>query len=163
MLNENDIAHYGSFPVGGRTRGYLTVLENLFILDDCGHWNGRRNRLPHLAGSIVWRSRWGRKLISIAHPNPENGYAPRTRLVRRTVPRWRPMWSAPSRCGSRPAVNLRCPKFRLSCPGDCARRRPTAPAPVPCAASPASCSARSRGRGRSASPEITPRRRRSPS
>src|SRR5436190_1219460 len=44
--------------------------------------NGRRNRLPHLAGSIVWRSRWGRrfacrwKLISIAHPNPENGYAP---------------------------------------------------------------------------------------
>src|SRR5437899_1213215 len=49
---------------------------------DCGHGNGRRNRLPHLAGSIVWRSRWGRrfacrwKLISIAHPNPENGYAP---------------------------------------------------------------------------------------
>src|SRR2546428_404150 len=47
-----------------------------------GHGNGRRNRLPHLAGSIVWRSRWGRrfacrwKLISIAHPNPENGYAP---------------------------------------------------------------------------------------
>src|SRR6266516_4805328 len=48
----------------------------------CGHWNGRRNRLPHLAGSIVWRvggaggfaCRW--KLISIAHPNPENGYAP---------------------------------------------------------------------------------------
>src|SRR5437867_1285115 len=43
---------------------------------DCGHGNGRRNRLPHLAG---W---WGRrcacrwKLISIAHPNPENGYAP---------------------------------------------------------------------------------------
>src|SRR5881628_3755985 len=28
---------------------------------DCGHWNGRRNRLPHLAGSIVWRSRWGRR------------------------------------------------------------------------------------------------------
>src|SRR5207253_10863387 len=24
---------------------------------DCGHWN----RLPHLAGSIVWRSRWGRR------------------------------------------------------------------------------------------------------
>ena len=49
---------------------------------DCGHGNGKRNRLPHLAGSIVWRSRWGRrfacrwKLISIAHPNPENGYAP---------------------------------------------------------------------------------------
>src|SRR5439155_23311495 len=52
---------------------------------DCGHWNGRRNRLPGLSGSMVWRSRWGRrfrlpveakKLISIAHPNPENGYAP---------------------------------------------------------------------------------------
>src|SRR5206468_5425833 len=28
---------------------------------DCGHWNGRRNRLPHLAASIVWRSRWGRR------------------------------------------------------------------------------------------------------
>src|SRR5216117_3788581 len=28
---------------------------------DCGRWNGRRNRLPHLAGSIVWRSRWGRR------------------------------------------------------------------------------------------------------
>src|SRR5438045_1430712 len=28
---------------------------------DRGHWNGRRNRLPHLAGSIVWRSRWGRR------------------------------------------------------------------------------------------------------
>src|SRR5881628_1698691 len=28
---------------------------------DCGHGNGRRNRLPHLAGSIVWRSRWGRR------------------------------------------------------------------------------------------------------
>src|SRR6059036_2432673 len=28
---------------------------------DCGHWNGRRNRPPHLAGSIVWRSRWGRR------------------------------------------------------------------------------------------------------
>src|SRR5437870_2985754 len=28
---------------------------------DCGHWNGRRNRLPHLAASIVWQSRWGRR------------------------------------------------------------------------------------------------------
>src|SRR5881409_1375063 len=28
---------------------------------DCGHGNGRRNRLPHLAGSIVWKSRWGRR------------------------------------------------------------------------------------------------------
>src|SRR6266566_3469221 len=28
---------------------------------DCGHWNGRRNRLPHLAGSSVWQSRWGRR------------------------------------------------------------------------------------------------------
>src|SRR6059058_1817509 len=54
---------------------------------DCGHWNGRRNRLPHLAG------RWGRrfgfacrwKLISIAHPNPENGYAPGTQECVRHV------------------------------------------------------------------------------
>jgi|SRR5438094_6880745 len=51
---------------------------------DYGHWNGRRNRLPHLAGSIVWQTRWGRRFRlpaeahfhSIAHPNPENGYAP---------------------------------------------------------------------------------------
>src|SRR5882724_10798969 len=28
---------------------------------DSGHWNGRRTRLPHLAGSIVWQSRWGRR------------------------------------------------------------------------------------------------------
>src|SRR5437667_9321139 len=48
----------------------------------CGHWNGRRNRLPHLVdqsfgevgGAGGFACRW--KLISIAHPNPENGYAP---------------------------------------------------------------------------------------
>src|SRR5438094_9673917 len=48
----------------------------------CGHWNGRRNRLPHLleqsfgevGGAGGFACRW--KLISIAHPNPENGYAP---------------------------------------------------------------------------------------
>src|SRR5438105_4864832 len=28
---------------------------------DCDHWKGRRNRLPHLAGSM----------ISIAHPSPQ--------------------------------------------------------------------------------------------
>src|SRR5438046_1924301 len=33
---------------------------------DWGHWNGRRNRLPHLAGSIVWRSRWGRRFEVLA-------------------------------------------------------------------------------------------------
>src|SRR5439155_23214452 len=32
---------------------------------DCGHGNGRRNRLPHLAGSIVWRSRWGRRFVRL--------------------------------------------------------------------------------------------------
>src|SRR5438046_3780436 len=50
----------------------------------CGHWNGRRNRLPHLVdqsfgevgGAGGFACRW--KLISIAHPNPENGYAPHT-------------------------------------------------------------------------------------
>src|SRR5207249_4170651 len=42
---------------------------------DCGHGNGRRNRLPHLAGSIVCRSRWGRR-FRLAHRNPESGYAP---------------------------------------------------------------------------------------
>src|SRR5881396_508989 len=49
---------------------------------DFGHWNGRRNRLPRLAdqsfgevgGAGGFACRW--KLISIAHPNPENGYAP---------------------------------------------------------------------------------------
>src|SRR5437762_4546778 len=53
---------------------------------DFGHWTGRRNRnrLPHLAdqsfgevgGAGGFACRW--KLISIAHPNPENGYAPPT-------------------------------------------------------------------------------------
>src|SRR5207247_10186726 len=61
------------------TLGCLTVFGN-----DCGHWNGRRNRLPHLAGSIVWRSRWGRRFrLPVeadfhAHPNSENGYSPVT-------------------------------------------------------------------------------------
>ena len=43
---------------------------NLFILD-ADHWNGRRNRLPHLAvgGAGGFACRW--KLISIVHPNPE--------------------------------------------------------------------------------------------
>src|SRR5216117_1181983 len=51
----------------------------------CGHWNGRRNRLPQLldqsfgevGGAGGFACRW--KLISIAHPNPENGYALRRR------------------------------------------------------------------------------------
>src|SRR5437667_4416595 len=55
----------------------------------CGHWNGRRNRLPHLVdqsfgevgGAGGFDCRW--KLISIAHPNPENGYAPCTPCRRR--------------------------------------------------------------------------------
>ena len=42
---------------------------------DCGHWNGRRNRLPHLAGSIVWRFRLPVEADFHRHPNPENGYA----------------------------------------------------------------------------------------
>src|SRR5207247_1036877 len=42
---------------------------------DCGHWNGRRNRLPHLAGSIVWRNRWGRRFRLPVEAIPENGYA----------------------------------------------------------------------------------------
>src|SRR2546426_8145750 len=49
---------------------------------DCGHWNGRRTACPTLldqsfgevGGAGGFACRW--KLISIAHPNPENGYTP---------------------------------------------------------------------------------------
>src|SRR5216117_2013737 len=55
----------------------------------CGHWNGRRNRLPQLVdqsfgevgGAGGFACRW--KLISIAHRNPENGYAPGEFSVKR--------------------------------------------------------------------------------
>src|SRR2546422_3544182 len=58
----------------------------------------RRNRLPHLAGSIVWRSRWGRRFrLPVEadfhrHPNPENGYAPAAEVLCETLQR---VWPFP--------------------------------------------------------------------
>src|SRR6266566_5889408 len=41
---------------------------------DGGHWNGRRSRLPHLAGSIVGEV--GGAGGFACHPIPKTGYAP---------------------------------------------------------------------------------------
>src|SRR6266704_3570503 len=50
---------------------------------DCGHWNGRRNRLPHLAGSIVWRTRWGRRVRLPAESDFHRSSKSRKRLCTR--------------------------------------------------------------------------------
>ena len=51
FIKQNRV-HLGSgVSVKELIHGCLTVFGNLFILD-CGHWNGRRNRLPHLAGRL---------------------------------------------------------------------------------------------------------------
>src|SRR5437879_2248121 len=47
---------------------------------DCGHWNGRRNRLPHLAGSSVWQSRWGRRFRLPVEANFHRSSKSRKRL-----------------------------------------------------------------------------------
>src|SRR5438093_5996573 len=49
---------------------------------DYGHWNGRRNRLPHLAGSIVWRTRWGRRFRLPAEADFHRSSKSRKRLCR---------------------------------------------------------------------------------
>ena len=50
---------------------------------DCGHGNGRRNRLPHLAGSIVWRTRWGRRFRLPAEADFHRSSKSRKRLCTR--------------------------------------------------------------------------------
>src|SRR5205823_1416897 len=52
---------------------------------DCGHWIGRRNRLPHLAGSIVWRNRWGRRFRLPAEADFHRSSKSRKRLCTPSV------------------------------------------------------------------------------
>src|SRR5437867_13102055 len=48
---------------------------------DCGIWNGRRNRLPHLAGSIVCDVGWGRRFGLPAEADFYHSYKIRKRAA----------------------------------------------------------------------------------